>query len=266
MAQRRASRSLAGVGAPGARRRLPQDFGTSTRDAGAACGTGRPARVHRIASAIAAARAGPTIMRRFSMRTGITISALLFSLSVSAATQQPLQVDTLSFSEPSTIAEIDTSNVKGQPARLAWSPDGTQLYLQMLDGQFGQAGAKSSHHAFDGTSGRRQELRAEPEWASAYWVTKSAQASPDGPAMKVELKSENRTASTVSTPMGGALARGGTDRRHGHRSRRRRGGCVRSSARPGALDVRPWRVGRRVRELRHRAGARHSAGVRAALK
>jgi hypothetical protein len=145
------------------------------------------------------------------MKTGITIASLVFSLSAAAAMQQPLPVDTLSFSEAATVAEIDTSKVKGQPARLAWSPDGTQLYLQMLDGQFGQAGAKSTHHAFDATSGRRQELRAEPEWASAYWVTKSAQVSPDGPAMKVELKSENRTASTVSTPMGGALARGGTD-------------------------------------------------------
>jgi hypothetical protein len=145
------------------------------------------------------------------MRTGITLSAWLFTLSVTAATQQPVTLETLKFSEPSTIAEIDTDNVKGQPARLAWSPDGRQLYLQMLEGQFGQAGAKSSHHSFDATTGRRQDLRAEPEWASAYWTIKSGQASPDDAALKIELKSERRTERTVSTPTGGDLARGGSD-------------------------------------------------------
>lgn len=145
------------------------------------------------------------------MRTGITLAALLFALSVTAAAQQPLKLETLTFSEPATIAEIDTDKLKGQPARLAWSPDGAQLYVQMLDGQFGQAGAKASHHAFDATSGRRQDLRSEPEWASAYWTLKSAQASPDDAAMKIDLKSERRTERTVSTPTGGDLARGGSD-------------------------------------------------------
>lgn len=144
------------------------------------------------------------------MRTDIAVAAWLIAIPLAAATQGPLKVDTLSFSEPATIAEFDTDKLKGQPARLAWSPDGSQLYLQMLDGNFGQAGAKLAHYAFNAASGRKQDLPAEPEWASAYWSAKSGQVSPDGPALKIDLKSEARTENTVSTPMGGDLARGGS--------------------------------------------------------
>jgi hypothetical protein len=147
---------------------------------------------------------------RIAMRTAFAVLTLLAGLATTAATQVLLNVEAISFSEPAAIMEIDTDRMKGQPARLSWSPDGSQLYLQMLEGNFGQAGAKLRHFAIDSASGRRQDLQAEPDWASAYWTAKSAQSSPDGPAMKIELKSETRTATSVPAPMGGDLARGGT--------------------------------------------------------
>ena len=143
------------------------------------------------------------------MRTAIAVSALI-AIPIGAATQGPLRVDTLSFSEPATIATIDTDKLKGQPARLAWSPDGSQLYLQTLEGNFGQAGAALHHYTFNAERGQKQDLPSEPDWASAYWTAKSGQVSPDGPVLKINLKSETRAERTVSTPMGGDLARGGT--------------------------------------------------------
>lgn len=144
------------------------------------------------------------------MRAGIIAAALLIATSAAAVAQAPLKVAALKFSEPEKLAPIDLEKLKGQPARLAWSPDGLQLYLQSLEGNFGQADAKLNHYLFDAGSGRKQYLQSEPDWASAYWTTKSGQTSPDGPAMKIDLKSETRTEKTVSTPMGGDLARGGT--------------------------------------------------------
>jgi hypothetical protein len=146
------------------------------------------------------------------MRTGnaVAIASLVVAMSVAALAQSALKVDRVSFSAPAAITEIDTDKLKGQPARLAWSPDGAQLYLQMLDGNFGQAGAAVRHYAFSTENGRKQDLKAEPDWASTYWTLKSAQASPDGPPMKVDLKSETRTASAAAAPMGGDLARGGS--------------------------------------------------------
>lgn len=146
------------------------------------------------------------------MRTGITaaVAAWVVGWSVSGLAQGPLKIDRVNFSAPATITEIDTDKLKGQPARLSWSPDGAQLYLQMLEGNFGQASAPVRHYTFSTESGRKHDLKVEPDWASAYWTAKSAQTSPDGPPMKVDLKSETRTASSTATPMGGDLARGGT--------------------------------------------------------
>ncbi|MBY0496810.1 MAG: hypothetical protein K2Y23_21585 [Cyanobacteria bacterium] len=143
------------------------------------------------------------------MRTGLMTSIASFGISIAAAAQQPLNVGTITVAAPVQISEIDTDRMKGQPARLAWSPDGSQFYLQMLDGNFGQGGGKLKHYVLAADTGRRQEVPAEPEWASAYWTSKSGQISPDGPPMKIDLKSESRTEKTVSAPMGGDLARGG---------------------------------------------------------
>lgn len=145
------------------------------------------------------------------MRNGFigAIATWVVIVSVAGFAQGALKLDSVSFSAPAAIADIDTDKLKGQPSRLAWSADGALLYLQMLDGNFGQAGAQLRHYTFSTENGRKQDLKAEPEWASAYWTAKSAQASPDGPPLKVDLKSETRTATSVSSPMGGDLARGG---------------------------------------------------------
>ena len=122
--------------------------------------------------------------------------ALLISLALVIAT-------------PTPIAELDMGKLKGEPSRLAWSPDGSQLYVQTLEGGFGRPGAKTYHYGFSAADGTKRDLQAEPEWAAAYWAQKSAQASPDGPALKIDLKTEQRMERTTAVPQGGDLARGG---------------------------------------------------------
>lgn len=144
------------------------------------------------------------------MRNRISLAALLIAAPAFIAAQGPLKVGSLTFAPESRIAEIDTDKVKGQPSRLAWSPDGSELYVQMMDGEFARrAEAKFSHHVYKVDGGKHQSVDAEPEWATAYWSAKSGQASPDAPTFKIDLKSEVTRQNTVSTPMGGALARGG---------------------------------------------------------
>jgi hypothetical protein len=110
----------------------------------------------------------------------------------------------------SPIAELDMGKLKGEPSRLAWSPDSSQLYLQTLEGGFGRSNAKLRHYVFNATTGAKEDMQAEPEWASKYWTAKSGQTSPDGPGLKIELKTEQRREQTTSVPRGGDLARGGT--------------------------------------------------------
>lgn len=144
------------------------------------------------------------------MRNRTTLAALLIVPAMALA-QAPIKVGSLTLKDEKTLGEIDTDQIKGQPARLAWSADGRELYVQVMDGQFGKPPEKLTHLIFKVDSGDRKEVHGEPEWVTDYWTAKSGQASPDSPAFRIELKSESRVEKTVSTPMGGALARGGTD-------------------------------------------------------
>jgi hypothetical protein len=138
------------------------------------------------------------------------VAATLFVLPALVIAQAPLNVGSLAVGPASTLGEIDTDKIKGQPSRIAWSPDGSVVYVEMMDGQFAnRPAAKFTHHLYKIDGGKHEQATAEPEWVSPYWTAKSGQASPDGAAFKIDLKSENRTQKTVSTPMGGDLARGG---------------------------------------------------------
>jgi len=125
---------------------------------------------------------------------------------------QPLRVDTLTISTPARLREIETN--KAQPSRLAWSPDGSQLYVQTLEGNFADLAkgltVKLRHYVVSAADGASHEPQVEPDWAREYWTGKSEQTSPDGPPWKVELKSEERIENTTSVPRGGDLAKGGT--------------------------------------------------------
>jgi hypothetical protein len=134
---------------------------------------------------------------------------LVSAFSAAAAAQAPLPVGKLEFSRPADLATLDMGQLKGEPARLAWSPDGSQFYLQSLEA-FGRPDAAAFHYLFDVATGSRTSLAAEPEWAATYWVAKSNQVSPDIPGHKIALESEQKIERTTSVPRGGDLARGGS--------------------------------------------------------
>jgi hypothetical protein len=144
------------------------------------------------------------------MRNAYIAVPIAIALHMSIQAQVPKQVGSLSVAPAKSVAEIDIDKIKGQPSRLAWSTDGSEIYVQMLNGQFGKIDpSKLSHHIYKVADGQHQQVGSEPDWAAAYWTVKSGQASPDGGAFRIELKSETKKQQTVSTPMGGDLARGG---------------------------------------------------------
>ncbi len=134
----------------------------------------------------------------------------LFVVAVCCAGSWPVFAQRFTTAEPSTVATLDMGRLKGEPSRLAWSPDASELYVQTREGAAGQANARLHHYVFSASNGAKRDVDAEPAWASAYWTAKSAQASPDDPRLKIELKTEQRQQRTTSVPMGGDMARGGT--------------------------------------------------------
>lgn len=143
------------------------------------------------------------------MRTRPMIAVLSAMPALLFATQAPLQVNNLQFSEPTKVVELDMDDLKGQPSRVAWSNDGSQIYVQTLEGTFGLPGNKLRHYVFTVSGGEKKGVPVEPDWASAYWTLKSHQTAPELPAFRIEPKKDTKTHKTTSTPMGGDLAKGG---------------------------------------------------------
>jgi hypothetical protein len=139
-----------------------------------------------------------------------TVAAIALLLPGLAAGQGAPRVNELRFSKPAPLGTLDMEELKGEPARLAWSPDGTKLYLQTLEGGFGREDATRRHYVVSAETGERQHIEAEPEWAAQYWTAKSGQSSPDDPPLKIALETEQIKERTTSLPRGGELARGGT--------------------------------------------------------
>jgi hypothetical protein len=145
-----------------------------------------------------------------TIRRTLAAAALVIAPVVLSA-QKPVPVGSVTISKPKVVAELDMNKLKGEPSRLAWSPDGAQLYVQTLEGGFGRPGAKLRHYNVALATGKIDDLQAEPAWVSAYWSVKSDKASPDVPAHEIQPAETQRMERTTSTPMGGDLARGGTD-------------------------------------------------------
>lgn len=133
---------------------------------------------------------------------------LVVALPTVAMAQSPLPVGSVSLSSPTVVAELDMDKMKGAPSRMAWSDDGSQIYVQTIEGPF-NAPKSVRHYLVSVTDGKVKDLKGEPEWFAAYWQAKSLKVSPDSPAAEIALSSENRVEKTTSVPRGGDLARGG---------------------------------------------------------
>lgn len=110
---------------------------------------------------------------------------------------------------PTRVTEIDTGKLKGEPTRLSWSPDGSQLHLQTTEVKSGAPVHR--HHIFAIASSKLQAVDSEPDWAGRYWAWKSAQAAPGAPAFKIALDSEKRLLRSTNVPRGSGVAGMGGD-------------------------------------------------------
>lgn len=115
---------------------------------------------------------------------------------------------TITLSAPQAILESD--RFKGELARLAWSEDGSEFYVQTVERD--KTGAvKAMHHYLVATAAKSvKDVDQEPPWAAKYWQWKAAQASPAAASFRIEVSERTETKRAVSAPTGGELARGGT--------------------------------------------------------
>jgi hypothetical protein len=117
----------------------------------------------------------------------------------------PFDVAALAVAPPTTITELTRKALRGQPSRLAWSPDGSTLYLQTRDG-VGTA-AQLRHFQLRLSDQQLRPLDEEPEWAAEYWHNKVTELAPGMPWLKIDVTLD-RTRTRVA-PFTGSFASAG---------------------------------------------------------
>ena len=133
---------------------------------------------------------------------------ILATLSLQVAGAADAQKMTLSIAQP--VAEVDAGKLKGDLARLAWSPDGSEFYVQTVERDSRFAVKSTKHYIVSTASKNVKGVDQEPAWASKYWTWKSGQASPAAAGFKILVDGPRQEAvRSTAAPTGGALARGG---------------------------------------------------------
>ena len=111
---------------------------------------------------------------------------------------------------PVLIGQIDTGRLKGEPTELAWAPDGSTFFLQTSERDKSAMITNPRFYLLSATNAKAQKLDAKPDWEGPYWMYKSNEYAPGATKIGIDIKEEERVASSTSSPTGGALAKGGT--------------------------------------------------------
>ena len=144
-----------------------------------------------------------------STSLGVTLS-----LSKGQSTQAPAAASARAaqISAPAQVgATLDGGKLKGEPIQLAWSPDGTKLFLQTAERDKLGMATNPRFYVMSISDGKPEPVGAAPAWAAEYWTWKSGQFAPGSRTYGIDLKEDYRTVAAISSPMGGALAKGGAD-------------------------------------------------------
>lgn len=104
-----------------------------------------------------------------------------------------------------------TVELKGEPTRLSWSADGSQLAIQTSERDNLGMTKNPRFYLVATADGKLSTIQEWPEWAGQYWDWKSNKYTPWSPSIGIDAKQSEKTVSATSAPMGGDLAKGGVD-------------------------------------------------------
>ena len=113
----------------------------------------------------------------------VSLIALVFQGSPPA---QPIDVSKLNIGPPAAAAKLDFGKVRGELRRLAWSDDGSQMFVQLVEEENNPEIVHDFVVALDG--GAMQVVDREPEWAARYWAIKSDRFAPGIPATEIAIE------------------------------------------------------------------------------
>jgi hypothetical protein len=137
----------------------------------------------------------------------VTSLALVLQLSVGS---NALDATKLVLSKPSAIVELSGDRLPGFPVRLAWSPDGAEIYVRLVQ-RDRWANETVFHLLISVPGGQIRTADREPPWAAIEWARKSAYSAPGLPQFRVESETRTEQVSPTNAGAGGALAQNSGD-------------------------------------------------------
>jgi hypothetical protein len=139
----------------------------------------------------------------------MTFLLIAFLLAQASATKPAAEA--VKASAPVAVTELDMGKLKGEPYRLAWSPDAKELYVQTAERDGVGAVKKAHHYVVAATGGSPKEVESEPDWAAKYWAWKSWKAAPGSAAFAISLDERREVLRPTSAVRGSAEAGMGGD-------------------------------------------------------
>jgi hypothetical protein len=130
------------------------------------------------------------------------VLTLLLSQALTA-----VDVSRVTVAAPKTLTVVETDKIDGEPWRLSWSPDGTQLHLAAMKRKGTQL--QQTDWVIDLQAPTPKPAAPLPEWATKYWEWKSWKTAPGNAALEITIDQQRKNVSATARPMGGDLARGG---------------------------------------------------------
>ena len=114
--------------------------------------------------------------------------ALTWVLSTSPAQTHGTAVDAsgVRVGAPATVAELDLGKLKGELRQIGWSRDGSELYVQTVEGD--PASQKLRHYIVPLEGGAPKSIEQAPEWATDYWGFKSDRFAPGLRSLMIDFE------------------------------------------------------------------------------
>ena len=122
----------------------------------------------------------------------------------------PLDATAIKAGAPVLVTELDLGKLRGDLRQIGWSPDGTELYIQTVDGT--PPTEHPRHYLVPATGGAPANVDRQPEWAQVYWAFKSDRSAPGVPTLMIDVK---QTLENLKFGTGSAGAADGGDRAGG---------------------------------------------------
>jgi hypothetical protein len=97
-----------------------------------------------------------------------------------------IDVSTIKIGPPTAVTELDLGKLKGELRQLAWSPDGTQFYIQTAEGT--PPSEKLHHYVIPVAGSAPSSLDRPPAWAAEYWSFKSDRSAPGVATLMIDAK------------------------------------------------------------------------------